>query len=131
LVQAGVVNNLKAEFEAPNLSQPDISSDKQTHLRDDIIFFHILEQIDDGLMIGISLGENIYSPFKIQPIISLGSDQLIGMPLFSNTFDCSVVPLLNEEQERQVREEEYFLLLNEERKIQDEEYFLFMNNFYE
>jgi len=119
LVQADVVNNLKAENEEPNLSQPNISSTDE-YLRCEMIFFYILEQVDDGLMIGIPLGEDIYSPLKIQPIISLGSDQLIGMPLFSNnTFDCSVVPLLNEEKERQ------------ERQVQEEEYFLLMNNFYE
>jgi hypothetical protein len=111
LVQADIVNNLKAEIEEPNLSQPNISStDEQNYSRCKKKFFHILEQIDDRLMIGISLGGEIYSPLKVQPIISLSLEPLIGMPLFSNS--CWVIPLLDEETERQIQEEEYFLLMN-------------------
>ncbi|MEK7990322.1 MAG: hypothetical protein VSS52_004895 [Thiotrichaceae bacterium] len=114
LAQADVINNLNAEIEVLDLSQPNISSiDEQNYLQNDIIFFRILEQIDDGLMIGILLGENIYTPLIIQPIISFDSNQLIGMPLFSNT--CWAIPLLNEEKQH----------------IWEEEYLLFMNHFYE
>jgi hypothetical protein len=107
-VQADITNNLRAEIEVPNISQPNTEEQNQQCR---IVFFRILRPIDDRLMIGFPIGENIYSPLKVQPIISLNSESLIGMPLYSNSYWA--MPLLDEEKQQQRQEEEYFLLMND------------------
>jgi hypothetical protein len=82
-VSTDITNNLRAEIEIPNISQPNTEEQNQQCR---IVFFHIVKQIDDRLMIGFPLGGNIDSPLKLQPIISLGEDSLIGMPLYSNSY---------------------------------------------
>ncbi|MCK5523151.1 MAG: hypothetical protein KAI83_08470 [Thiomargarita sp.] len=120
---AGVIKNLEAANEEINLSQSNNSStDKHNHLSCEMVFFMMpFQQFDNGLVMGFSLGEDIlgediYNPLIIKPVVLFGSNNLnIGIPLFSDRFDCWTFSLLNVQKRKELQgneEQDYFFMNN-------------------
>jgi len=115
---AGVITNLEAANEEINLFQLNSpSTDKHKHLLCEIIFFIPFNyEFDNGLVMGFSLAEDIYSPLTIKPVVLFGSNNLnIGIPLFSDTLDCWIVSLLNTQNREELQrneEQDYFFMNN-------------------